>query len=118
MLSGPFLESEIKVFSETVDDGDFVEDYGYLSDSDLEEDWDFESPALLEPPPKPRQQETTYCKYKEHARMGRVIKIQDVAFITYVHPKSIPSLSQLATASKLSCFICTPIRSGSHHLGL
>ena len=81
VLSGPFSESEIKGFSETVDDGEYAEDYGYSSDSDLEEDCDFESPV---PPanlkrPQPR---ALYGEYQENARTGNVIKIQDVAFIT------------------------------------
>ena len=81
VLSGPFSESEAKDFSEPIDEGEFAEDYGYSSDSDLEEDSDFGSPA-----PKPRlkavQPEALYGKYKEHIEMGKVIKIRDVAFIT------------------------------------
>lgn len=84
VLSGSFSESETKVFSKTPDNGQFAEDYGYSSDSDLEEDWDFESPAPQDPPLQPCQQEDTYCQYTEDARMGRVLKIQDVAFITCV----------------------------------
>ena len=119
VLSGPFSESEIKDFTETVDDGEFAEDYGYSSDSDLEEDLDFEGPA---PPPNDRvqlhQQEVLCSQYNECVRMGKVIRVQDVAFITCVHPKSILLLSQRAKASKHSCFICTPIQLGSHHLDL
>jgi hypothetical protein len=103
VLSGPFLESEIKDLSETADDGEFAEDYGYLSDSDLEEDWDFESPAPPDFPTRPRQQGATYCKYKEHVRMGRVIKIQDVAFVTCVHSK-IYSLT-LSTGDSFQAFL-------------
>ena len=95
MLSGPFSESEIKDFSEPIDDGEFAEDYGYSSDSDLEEDSDFESPAPRKRQSKPQlQSEGPYAEYKEHVRMGKVIKIRDVAFITYVYQKSILALSQ------------------------
>ena len=75
----------MKDFTETVDDGEFAEDYGYSSDSDLEEDWDFESPALPNDQVQPYQQEALYGQYKEYVRMGKVIRIQDVAFITCVH---------------------------------
>lgn len=119
VLSGPFSESEIKDFSETVDNGEFADDYGYLSDSDLEEDWDFESPArpnTRSQSPKPRQLEDTSCQYREHAWRGRVIKIEDVAFITCVRPKSIIFPSQLVAVFKLFCFTSTQIRSSSRHL--
>ena len=120
VLSGSFSESEIRDFSETVDNGELADDYGYLSDSDLEEDWDFESLSPQTPPSKPRQQDqdAPHYEYKEHPQMGRVIKIQDVAFITCVHPKSIFSLSQLEIASKRFCFTYTPVLSGSRHLDL
>lgn len=86
VLSSAFSESELRDFSEPVDDGDLAEDYGYLSDSDLEEDWDFESPDPEDNRSQTRQKEATYGRYKEHIRMGKVIRIQDVAFITYVYP--------------------------------
>ena len=81
VLSGSFSESEAKDFSESIDEGEFAEDYGYASDSDLEEDWDFESPAP-EPPSKAVQPGALYGQCKEHVQMGKVIRIQDVAFIT------------------------------------
>ena len=93
MLSGPFIESEIKDLSETVDDGEFAEDYGYSSDSDLEEDWDFESPAPARGSSQPLRPGALYGEYKEHFRTGKVIKIRDVAFITCVFLVSILSLS-------------------------
>lgn len=117
VLSGAFSESEIKDFSEDVDDGEFTEDYGYSSDSDLEEDWDFESPAPPNGPSQPHPQ-THRGQYKEHVRMGNVIRVRDVAFITCVYLTSIFSLSQRVKASKLSCFIYIPIQSNSHYLDL
>lgn len=116
VLSGAFSESEMKDFSEAVDDGEFAEDYGYSSDSDLEEDWDFRSPAPPEDWSKTRQREALYGQYKEHIRMGMVIRVQDVAFITYVHPLSNFLHSQRVKAFLLSCFIYTPIRSLSRRL--
>jgi len=118
VLSGPFSESEIKDFTETVDNGEFAEDYGYSSDSDLEEDWDFESPAPPQKDGTQPSQEALYGQYKEHVQMGKVIRIKDVAFITCVYHTSVFLISQRAKASKRSCFIYTPIQSRSHRLGL
>ena len=81
LLSSPFSESGAKDFSEPIDEGEFADDYGYSSDSDLEEDWDFESPAP-KPRLKPVQPKALYGKYKDHLKIGKVIKIRDVAFIT------------------------------------
>lgn len=83
MLFGTFAEAEIRDFSET--DGDeFAEDYGYSSDSDLEEDSDFEnpSPVVISAPCTPFQEEVPHCQYEEKALAGKVIKVNDVAFIT------------------------------------
>lgn len=116
VLSGKFAESETKDFSETVDDGEFAEDYSYTSDSDLEEDWDFASPP---PPPgqsQPLQSEALYGEYKEHVRAGNVIRVRDVASITCVFPYSILLLSQPGKASKLSCYFYTLIPSSSLRL--
>ena len=103
MFSGEFSESGTQDFEEIIDDGEFAEDYGYSSDSDLEEDWDFETPA---PPPakrQPLQSAAIYGEYKENVRMGKVIRIRDVAFITYVGPESTLLLSRLVKASRHSC---------------
>src|ERR1700753_436060 len=40
VLSGTFAESELKDFSEPIDDDERAENYGYHSDSDLEDDED------------------------------------------------------------------------------
>ena len=77
-------ESQPKDFSGPIGGSEFAEDYGYLSDSDLEEDWDFESAAPRSNHSQHREQDPTCGQYKEHTRMGNVIVVQDVAFITYV----------------------------------
>lgn len=96
VLFGAFAEAESKDFSESLDDDQCADDYGYYSDSDLEEDEDSVNlkealkrtghvrghlfdplcfpPAENEPPP-------TYGEYTENLE-GKVIKIQDVAFVT------------------------------------
>jgi hypothetical protein len=95
VLFGQFGEAELKDFSEPLDNDEFVDDYGYYSDSDLEED---EEPASSKGPRKPNdlaggglsdlfcflpaEDEPIYGEYKESFKKGKVIKIQDVAFIT------------------------------------
>lgn len=83
MLFGTFAEASTKDFSEN-DDDEFAEDYGYSSDSDLEEDWDFETPGIVgaQNTSSPRQQGDPYGQYEENVKTGKVITIQDIAFIT------------------------------------
>ena len=93
VLFGTFAESESKDFSEPLDDTECAENYGYHSDSDLEEDEDSVGSKALpkharghpfdpfcfiptEKPTPPRGE------HKEHLDKGKVIKIQDMAFIT------------------------------------
>jgi hypothetical protein len=120
VLSGGFSESEDKEFCENFDDGEIAEDYGYCSDSDLEEDWDFEGPVPKKARSQPRQPEALYGHHKEHVRTGKVIKIKDVAFITCVYTNPLFNISppQLAKVSKFSYFVCTPTWPIWHHLGL
>ena len=83
VLSGTFVEAQVRDFSET--DGDeLAEDYGYSSDSDLEEEFDFEGPApVVTPTPVGLRVEEVPCgQYEESALAGKVIEVKDVAFIT------------------------------------
>ena len=83
VLFGTFSEAETRDFSGT-DDGEFAEDYGYSSDSDLEEDEDFDSPRTEVPRTISlrSQKEIPYGQYKESVQAGKVIRVKDVAFIT------------------------------------
>ena len=83
VLFGTFSEAETRDFSGT-DDDDFAADYGYSSDSDLEEDGDSEGPraAVTHIASAPSQKETPHGQYEESAQTGKVIRVQDVAFIT------------------------------------
>ena len=82
-----------------MDEGEQAENYGYYSDSDLEDDEDvenaeWESKKAVRPkdnPPCPIRSATdcknlgpTSGKWKEPSVKGTVIKIHDIAFITYV----------------------------------
>lgn len=83
VLSSTFAEAETRDFSE-IDGNEFAEDYNYSSDSDLEEDRDFENPDPVEPVQTtvPPHQHASYGQYEESAQEGKVIRIHDVAFIT------------------------------------
>ena len=104
VLFGTFAEADLKDFSEVTDDSESAEDYGYYSDSDLEEDDDHvvssgEQPKKTAPlggyPLDPfcsslgdEKSTHTYGERKEPPEKGKVIKIQDVAFITYAFPET------------------------------
>ena len=94
MLFGNFAESQSKDFSkEEIGDEESAEDYGYLSDSDLEDDED-EKVASFKNTSKPMvdpfipfgvpgEDERTLCEeYEERVDKGKVVKIPDIAFLT------------------------------------
>lgn len=93
MLFGKFAEAEVKDVSEPCGD-EFAEDYGYSSDSDLEEDSDFEGHEAAATPvmssPIRADRRAPLGEYQENIKTGKVIKVQDIAFITYVYIKPSP----------------------------
>lgn len=97
VLSGTFAESESKDFSETTDESECAENYGYHSDSDIEDDDDAVNAGEtlkkmvtlrghpFDPlcfPLSARKSIPTYGEHKERLEKGKVIKIQDMALIT------------------------------------
>ena len=92
VLFGNFAESQSKDFNkETVDEEGSAEDYGYSSDSDLEDDEDekvvsFKSKAHVfgsVTVPLPDECKNIDCEeHEEHIEEGKVVKIPDVAFVT------------------------------------
>lgn len=91
VLFGNFSESQSKDFKEAADEEESAIDYGYLSDSDLEED-DDEKPSFkhitkpkvhsFDPFPTPSEDKIVYEKNEEHVGKGKVAKIPDMAFVT------------------------------------
>lgn len=89
VLFGDFGESQSKEFGEAIDDEESTEDYGYSSDSDLEDDEDAKvlpsadlylhiaANAMNERGPKDAPEN---CK--ERAEKGKVVRIPDIAFVT------------------------------------
>ena len=88
------LDSQPKDSSKAVlDDEEFAEDYGYISDSDLEDDGDEKvtsSKHTTNPKGHPfdpfgalGEDRTTLCEeHEEDAETAKVVKIPDMAFVT------------------------------------
>ena len=93
VLFGNFLEAELRDFSDDVGSHESTaEDYGYFSDSDLEDD-DNEparsTPARDEsnatsprPPHCPADEEQYFGNHSELAKKGKIVKVPDIAFVT------------------------------------
>ena len=128
VLFGAFAEAESKDFSEPVDESECAGCYGYYSDSDLEEDEDHPDSkdivnqtgpvrghpfdpfcfSLTQDEPAP-----TDIGYNDHLEKGKVIKIQDMAFITQVLPRLHCNTPNDPTGSKHFYYISTLARSSS-----
>jgi len=80
VLFGDFAEAQSKDFNkETIDEEESAEDYGYLSDSDLEDDDDKGVPPAVVPP----QERKILCEeHEERIEKGKIVKIPDMAFVT------------------------------------
>ena len=91
MLFGNFAESQSKDLKEAIDENEYAEEYGYLSDSDLKDDED-EKPMLkhaskskvhpFDPFQIPGEDKLVHEKNEELVGKGKVVKIPDVAFVT------------------------------------
>ena len=79
MLFGNFTESQFRNFNEVIDEEEIAEDYGYSSDSDLEDDED----GKATPVAVPDKGKQTLCEeHEDRVEKGKVAKIPDVAFVT------------------------------------
>ena len=86
MLFGTFAESQSRDFNEAIDEEEFAEDYGYLSDSDLE-DHEASKPkpgfrSKIHRPNLSGKNEIICEAHEEYVEKGKVVKIPDVAFVT------------------------------------
>ena len=87
MLFGDFPESQSKDFKEVVDEEESTVDYGYSSDSDLEDDEDTTVAAESGIRPSDSiealvEDEVAPGDHEEGVKKGKVVKIPDVAFVT------------------------------------
>ena len=100
VLFGNFAESQLKDFDQeaAIDEVGSAEDYGYLSDSDLEDDEDEKSPHSSMVPQKSSRGFTLPTRWRfstrtrklseehgGHVDKGKVAKITDTAFVTEEH---------------------------------
>ena len=79
VLFGNFAESQPKDFKEAVNEQEYAEDYGYLSDSDLEDDEDAKDAPIAVPT---KYQKMLCENYDECIKKGKIVKIPDMAFVT------------------------------------
>ena len=90
MLFGNFAESQSKDFKEAVDEQEYAEDYGYSSDSDLEDDEDAKDAPFVVPT---QDQDISCDNHDERVKKGEIIKVPDMAFMTWVRTANILSIS-------------------------
>ncbi|KAF9645692.1 hypothetical protein BDM02DRAFT_471820 [Thelephora ganbajun] len=93
LLFGNFAESQSKDFKEPIDEEESAEDYGYSSDSDLEDDGGEKSPLFkhktkpkvhpFNPFTIPGEDKIVCEEHDEHPEKGKVVKIPDTAFVTF-----------------------------------
>ena len=83
VLFGSFSEAQSRDFGEeTIDEDEIAEDYGYSSDSDLEDNVD-RGAAPVAPVAVPRQEKKILCEEnEERIEKGKIVKIPDMAFVT------------------------------------
>ena len=121
VLFGTFAEAESMDFSEPLDDTKCAANYGYYSDSDLEDE-DFANPKAPEParghPFDPfcftsaDNEPTPTCgEHKERLEKGKVIKIQDMALITQVFSNPLYGPSDDVVDSRRFYSTSTPVQS-------
>ena len=80
MLFGSFAEAQSRDFNEeAIDEEEFAEDYGYSSDSDLEDDEDRRVAQVV----VPLEEKKRLCEeHEERIEKGKIVKIPDMAFVT------------------------------------
>ena len=80
MLFGNFAESQSKDFNEEpLNEQEYAEDYGYSSDSDLEDGEDVKGvPVAVS-----TKSEEIHCdNHDDRVERGKIVKIPDMAFVT------------------------------------
>ena len=114
VLFGNFSESQSRDFKEAIDDEESAEDYGYSSDSDLEDDEDERITSIKR---KARSKAHPFNPFatlggdkriiseenEERVEKGKVVKIPDMAFVTWVRVRN--HFSILLTPSQIPSFL-------------
>jgi hypothetical protein len=82
VLFGNFSEAELRDFDDDIgSNGSAAEDYGYHSDSDLEDDEDGND-KLNAGPSKQSHCSVGESYHTELINKGKIVKIPDIAFVT------------------------------------
>jgi len=126
VLFGNFAESQSKDFAkEAIDEEESAEYYGYLSDSDLEDDEDEKVASFkrkdkskghpFDPFAIPGEDERIICEeHGENIGKGKVVKIPDMAFVTWVRIGSLSEtllmLLQVPSLFNVSLHGCDKVR--------
>ena len=91
VLFGNFAESQSRGFEEAIDEEEIAEDYGYLSDSDLEDCEDEKATSPKHETKSKRypiglsDEDKIVCEgHEERVEKGKVVTIPDIAFVTWV----------------------------------
>ena len=90
MLFGNFVEAQSRSLREAIDKQEFAEDYGYSSDSDIEDEEDkwrirqcgVTSQGLSGSTAISNKDKIVYEDHDECVERGKVVKIPDVAYVT------------------------------------
>ena len=97
MLFGNFVEAQSRSLIEAIDQQEFAEDYGYSSDSDIEDEedqWSIQQCGVashstnsgvldLSGSPTTSSKDKMVCEdHDECVGQGKVVKIPDVAYVT------------------------------------
>ena len=91
MFFGDFAESQPKDFKNPIDEEEFADDYGYFSDSDLEDGGGEKSSVKQGSKPEVHsfdpfvmtgEDKVVHEDYEGRVEKGKVVKISDVAFVT------------------------------------
>ncbi|KAF9785422.1 hypothetical protein BJ322DRAFT_829530 [Thelephora terrestris] len=92
LFSGDFAESQSKDFKSPIDEEEYREDYEYFSDSDLEDDEDEKTSFKHASKPEVHSfdpfatadEDKPGCEnYEERLEKGKVVKVSDIAFVTF-----------------------------------
>ena len=80
VLFGSFAEAQSRDFNEeTIDEEEIAQEYGYSSDSDLEDDEDRAVAPVAVPP---EEKKILGGEHDERIEKGKMVKIPDMALVT------------------------------------
>jgi len=80
---GSFAEAQLKDFNEEmIDEEEIAQDYGYSSDSDLEDNEDRRVAPVTPVAVSPKEKRILGEEHEERIEKGKIVKIPDMALVT------------------------------------